>query len=191
MRWLASLSFRFTIKIRKMKNMLLFSIALLVFGLSSCTVTDTHIQEEIENFLKQCNVPDLECDGQVGAGLNCGHTDFIAVSCHRSLERSSNFSINLPGIVSFRGKGKASVNVKTNSIVANHLHQPFSEEFGLCAPSYINYKVSYEAVGGLESEAGASIMNFATGTYEDRLKRLSSGEKCAKTGHAPPLHCGG
>ncbi len=175
-----------------MKNTLLISIALLVFGLSSCTVTDTHIQEEIENFLKQCNVPDLECDGQIGAGLNCGHTDFlIGPSCHRSLERSSRFSINLPGIVSFRGNGKASVKVKTESVVANHIHQPFSEDSGLCSPTYIYYKASYEAVGELESEAGASIINFATGTYEDRLKRLSSGERCAKAAHAEPLHCGG
>jgi hypothetical protein len=175
-----------------MKNMLLFSIALLASGLNSCTLTDAHIQEEIEKFLAQCSVPDLECDGQIGEGLNCGYTDFlIGPSCHRSLERSSRFTINLPGIVSFRGDGKASVNVTTESMVANHIHQPFSEDSGLCASTYINYKVSYKAVGELESEAGAAIMNFATGTYEDRLKRISSGERCAKVPHSLPLHCGG
>lgn len=185
-------SFPFTIKFQKMKNIALFSIALLVFGLSSCTVTDTHIQEEIEKFLKKCNVPDLDCDGQLGAGLNCGHTDFlIGPECHESMEYSSRFSINLPGIVSFRGNGNALVKVATKSMVANHIHEPFSEEFGVCAPTYINYKVEYEAVGGLESEVGASIMNFATGTYEDRVKRIRSGERCAKAPHGAPLHCGG
>lgn len=164
---------------------------LLFCSFPGCSISDEHIQEEFKKFRQDCNLPDTECDGILGAGLFCGSTTFSdGTPCVRTKSMNDNFEINIVGFFSVKGKGSGTLSLTTKPRFAIHNHFVGEQGTQRCAPESIIAQYGYEEKGSFKSEGGVNIIQMANGqAVSDVSHVFASGARCVKAPHAAPLEC--